>query len=74
MISSGKHPFGDSLRRQANILAGAYQLEQFQEETHGKEAYLRLAEASSFIRTGGNVRLENVRPPLGSETWSHVPS
>lgn len=24
VISGGKHPFGDSLRRQANILSGEY--------------------------------------------------
>ncbi|KAJ6653925.1 hypothetical protein lerEdw1_007683 [Lerista edwardsae] len=35
VLSGGQHPFGDSLRRQANILSGAYRLECLQEETHG---------------------------------------
>ncbi|XP_053132408.1 serine/threonine-protein kinase/endoribonuclease IRE2 [Hemicordylus capensis] len=34
VVSSGQHPFGDSLRRQANILTGAYQLGHLQPETH----------------------------------------
>ncbi|NWJ11629.1 ERN1 endoribonuclease, partial [Crypturellus undulatus] len=34
VLSGGKHPFGDSLRRQANILAGAFQLTCLQEEAH----------------------------------------
>ncbi|XP_054036693.1 serine/threonine-protein kinase/endoribonuclease IRE2 [Dryobates pubescens] len=36
VVSEGQHPFGDSLRRQANILAGSYQLSCLQEETHDK--------------------------------------
>uniref|UniRef100_A0A8B9CVA2 Serine/threonine-protein kinase/endoribonuclease IRE1 n=1 Tax=Anser brachyrhynchus TaxID=132585 RepID=A0A8B9CVA2_9AVES len=36
VVSGGQHPFGDSLRRQANILAGAYQLPCLQEEVHDK--------------------------------------
>uniref|UniRef100_A0A8B9CYV0 non-specific serine/threonine protein kinase n=1 Tax=Anser brachyrhynchus TaxID=132585 RepID=A0A8B9CYV0_9AVES len=38
VVSGGQHPFGDSLRRQANILAGAYQLPCLQEEVHGEAA------------------------------------
>ncbi|NXA04044.1 ERN1 endoribonuclease, partial [Sapayoa aenigma] len=34
VVSGGQHPFGDSLRRQANILAGSYQLSCLQEEAH----------------------------------------
>ncbi|NXT30796.1 ERN1 endoribonuclease, partial [Pelecanoides urinatrix] len=34
VVSGGQHPFGDSLRRQANILSGSYQLSCLQEETH----------------------------------------
>ncbi|KAM4698524.1 serine/threonine-protein kinase/endoribonuclease IRE2 [Rhinophrynus dorsalis] len=34
VLAKGQHPFGDSLRRQSNILTGAYQLSQFQEDTH----------------------------------------
>ncbi|KAM4632624.1 serine/threonine-protein kinase/endoribonuclease IRE2 [Discoglossus pictus] len=34
VLSQGQHPFGDSLRRQGNILMGTYNLPQLQEETH----------------------------------------
>ncbi|NXF98279.1 ERN1 endoribonuclease, partial [Eubucco bourcierii] len=36
VVSEGQHPFGDSLRRQANILSGSYQLSCLEEETHDK--------------------------------------
>ncbi|NXL85007.1 ERN1 endoribonuclease, partial [Alectura lathami] len=36
VMSGGQHPFGDSLRRQANILAGACQLPCLQEDAHDK--------------------------------------
>ncbi|NWX91221.1 ERN1 endoribonuclease, partial [Nothoprocta pentlandii] len=36
VVSGGKHPFGDSLRRQANILAGSFQLTCLQEDAHDK--------------------------------------
>ncbi|XP_071426961.1 serine/threonine-protein kinase/endoribonuclease IRE2 isoform X2 [Pithys albifrons albifrons] len=36
VVSGGQHPFGDSLRRQANILAGSYELSCLQEEAHDK--------------------------------------
>ncbi|XP_069726674.1 serine/threonine-protein kinase/endoribonuclease IRE2 [Phaenicophaeus curvirostris] len=36
VVSGGQHPFGDSLRRQANILSGSYQLSCLQEEAHDK--------------------------------------
>ncbi|NWR66539.1 ERN1 endoribonuclease, partial [Bucorvus abyssinicus] len=36
VVSGGQHPFGDSLRRQANILSGSYQLGCLQEEAHDK--------------------------------------
>ncbi|XP_009893502.1 PREDICTED: serine/threonine-protein kinase/endoribonuclease IRE2 [Charadrius vociferus] len=36
VVSGGQHPFGDSLRRQANILSGSYQLSCLQDETHDK--------------------------------------
>lgn len=36
VVSGGQHPFGDSLRRQANILSGSYQLSCLQEEAHGE--------------------------------------
>uniref|UniRef100_A0AAR2JF08 non-specific serine/threonine protein kinase n=1 Tax=Pygocentrus nattereri TaxID=42514 RepID=A0AAR2JF08_PYGNA len=35
VVSRGQHPFGDTLRRQANILSGAYSLEHFMEDIHG---------------------------------------
>ncbi|NWX45725.1 ERN1 endoribonuclease, partial [Steatornis caripensis] len=34
VVSGGQHPFGDSLRRQANILSGSYELSCLQEEAH----------------------------------------
>ncbi|XP_075421764.1 serine/threonine-protein kinase/endoribonuclease IRE2 isoform X2 [Ascaphus truei] len=34
VLARGEHPFGDSLRRQGNILTGSYILPQLQEETH----------------------------------------
>lgn len=36
VLSGGQHAFGDSLRRQANILSGWYQLSCLQEEAHGE--------------------------------------
>ncbi|NWU57742.1 ERN1 endoribonuclease, partial [Dromas ardeola] len=36
VVSGGQHPFGDSLRRQANILSGSYRLSCLQEEVHDK--------------------------------------
>ncbi|NXJ84847.1 ERN2 endoribonuclease, partial [Trogon melanurus] len=36
VVSGGQHPFGDSLRRQANILSGSYQLSCLQDEAHDK--------------------------------------
>ncbi|XP_068278702.1 serine/threonine-protein kinase/endoribonuclease IRE2 isoform X2 [Nyctibius grandis] len=36
VVSGGQHPFGDSLRRQANILSGSSQLSCLQEEAHDK--------------------------------------
>lgn len=40
VISKGQHPFGDALRRQANILAGEYSLLCFAEDSHGEAASL----------------------------------
>ncbi|KAG8145390.1 hypothetical protein E2320_011936 [Naja naja] len=34
VLSHGQHPFGDSFHRQANILAGTYQLPRLQQDTH----------------------------------------
>ncbi|KAJ3614026.1 hypothetical protein NHX12_017603 [Muraenolepis orangiensis] len=34
VVSRGKHPFGDALRRQVNILAGEYTLSHFMEDMH----------------------------------------
>lgn len=36
VLSGGSHPFGDSLYRQANILAGTPSLTHLEEEAHGK--------------------------------------
>lgn len=43
VLSGGNHPFGESLYRQANILAGTPSLTHLEEEAHG-EAGLGLAE------------------------------
>lgn len=40
VISKGQHPFGDALRRQANILAGEYSLLCFAEDSHSETASL----------------------------------
>lgn len=37
VMSKGQHPFGDTLRRQVNILAGEYSLLYFKEGLHGKK-------------------------------------
>ncbi|MBN3306883.1 ERN1 endoribonuclease, partial [Amia calva] len=34
VVSRGQHPFGDTLRRQSNILAGAYELDCFMDDIH----------------------------------------
>nr|XP_033819656.1 serine/threonine-protein kinase/endoribonuclease IRE2 isoform X2 [Geotrypetes seraphini] len=34
VLSKGQHPFGDNLRRQANIIAGNYSLQCLQEDNH----------------------------------------
>lgn len=34
VVSGGQHPFGDSLRRQVNILSGEYSLSHFMEDIH----------------------------------------
>ncbi|XP_054849076.1 serine/threonine-protein kinase/endoribonuclease IRE2 isoform X2 [Eublepharis macularius] len=44
-VSGGQHPFGDRLRCQANILAGAYQLDHLQQEMHDKVVGRELIEA-----------------------------
>lgn len=38
VISRGQHPFGDTLRRQVNILAGEYSLLHFKQGLHGKNS------------------------------------
>ncbi|XP_070269766.1 serine/threonine-protein kinase/endoribonuclease IRE2 isoform X2 [Myotis yumanensis] len=45
VLSSGSHPFGESLYRQANILAGAPCLAHLEEEAHDKVAARSLVEA-----------------------------
>ncbi|XP_007498826.2 serine/threonine-protein kinase/endoribonuclease IRE2 [Monodelphis domestica] len=45
VLSGGGHPFGDSLHRQANILAGASHMDHFEEETHEKVIAKELVEA-----------------------------
>ncbi|XP_072463423.1 serine/threonine-protein kinase/endoribonuclease IRE2 isoform X2 [Notamacropus eugenii] len=45
VLSGGGHPFGDSLHRQANILAGDAHMDHFKEETHEKVIAKELVEA-----------------------------
>uniref|UniRef100_G1PJZ9 non-specific serine/threonine protein kinase n=1 Tax=Myotis lucifugus TaxID=59463 RepID=G1PJZ9_MYOLU len=45
VLSSGSHPFGENLYRQANILAGAPCLAHLEEEAHDKVAARSLVEA-----------------------------
>uniref|UniRef100_A0A673UQ98 Serine/threonine-protein kinase/endoribonuclease IRE2 n=1 Tax=Suricata suricatta TaxID=37032 RepID=A0A673UQ98_SURSU len=45
VLSGGSHPFGESLYRQANILAGAPRLAHLEEETHDKVVARNLVEA-----------------------------
>ncbi|XP_027695187.1 serine/threonine-protein kinase/endoribonuclease IRE2 [Vombatus ursinus] len=45
VLSGGGHPFGNSLHQQANILAGAAQMDHFEEETHEKVIAKELVEA-----------------------------
>uniref|UniRef100_A0A8D2L2R4 non-specific serine/threonine protein kinase n=1 Tax=Varanus komodoensis TaxID=61221 RepID=A0A8D2L2R4_VARKO len=45
VVSGGEHPFGDGFRRQANILAGSYELGQLQQDTHESLAARELVEA-----------------------------
>lgn len=55
VVSGGQHPFGDSLRRQANILAGSYQLSCLQEEAHGETpARARTLQTGSRLRAAVN--------------------
>uniref|UniRef100_A0A8C9K7V3 non-specific serine/threonine protein kinase n=1 Tax=Panthera tigris altaica TaxID=74533 RepID=A0A8C9K7V3_PANTA len=44
VLSGGSHPFGESLYRQANILAGAPSLAHLEEETHDKVVARNLVE------------------------------
>lgn len=48
VLSHGKHPFGHSFHRQANILVGAYQLPRLQQDTHSKEGAV-----GCFVPVGG---------------------
>ncbi|XP_025026074.1 serine/threonine-protein kinase/endoribonuclease IRE2 [Python bivittatus] len=45
VLSHGQHPFGHGFHRQANILAGTYQLSWFQQETHSNVVGRDLIEA-----------------------------
>ncbi|KAI4881609.1 hypothetical protein NFI96_027907, partial [Prochilodus magdalenae] len=54
VVSRGQHPFGDTLRRQANILSGAYSLEHFMEDIHedviGRDLIERMISAEPTSR------------------------
>ncbi|XP_046783517.1 serine/threonine-protein kinase/endoribonuclease IRE2 isoform X1 [Gallus gallus] len=49
VVSGGQHPFGDSLRRQANILAGACQLPCLEEDVHGVHQALHCSVGYEFL-------------------------
>ncbi len=56
VTSKGQHPFGDTLRRQANILSGVYNLDHFLEDIHGlcmhefiNACVLSASEISDFV-------------------------
>ncbi|KAL8174938.1 UNVERIFIED_CONTAM: hypothetical protein K2H54_006752 [Gekko kuhli] len=63
VVSGGQHPFGDRLHRQANILAGAYQLEHLQPETHDNVVAWQLIQAM----INGDPR----RRPLADQVLAH---
>uniref|UniRef100_A0A673M791 Serine/threonine-protein kinase/endoribonuclease IRE1 n=1 Tax=Sinocyclocheilus rhinocerous TaxID=307959 RepID=A0A673M791_9TELE len=50
VTSKGQHPFGDTLRRQANILSGVYNLDHFMEDIHGLDLIERMISAEPETR------------------------
>ncbi|RXN06394.1 serine threonine- kinase endoribonuclease IRE1-like protein [Labeo rohita] len=54
VTSKGQHPFGDTLRRQANILSGVYNLDHFMEDIHedviGRDLIERMINAEPEMR------------------------
>uniref|UniRef100_A0A8C1A0R3 Serine/threonine-protein kinase/endoribonuclease IRE1 n=1 Tax=Cyprinus carpio carpio TaxID=630221 RepID=A0A8C1A0R3_CYPCA len=54
VTSKGQHPFGDTLRRQANILSGVYNLDHFMEDIHedviGRDLIERMISAEPETR------------------------
>uniref|UniRef100_A0A8C1VS89 Serine/threonine-protein kinase/endoribonuclease IRE1 n=1 Tax=Cyprinus carpio TaxID=7962 RepID=A0A8C1VS89_CYPCA len=54
VTSKGQHPFGDTLRRQANILSGIYNLDHFMEDIHedviGRDLIERMISAEPETR------------------------
>uniref|UniRef100_A0A8C2D3C9 non-specific serine/threonine protein kinase n=1 Tax=Cyprinus carpio TaxID=7962 RepID=A0A8C2D3C9_CYPCA len=50
VTSKGQHPFGDTLRRQANILSGIYNLDHFMEDIHGLDLIERMISAEPETR------------------------
>ncbi|XP_029433055.1 serine/threonine-protein kinase/endoribonuclease IRE2 [Rhinatrema bivittatum] len=51
VLSKGQHPFGDSLRRQTNILAGSYNLQCLLEDSHENVVARDLIEAMISSRS-----------------------
>uniref|UniRef100_A0A4X2L2K0 non-specific serine/threonine protein kinase n=1 Tax=Vombatus ursinus TaxID=29139 RepID=A0A4X2L2K0_VOMUR len=49
VLSGGGHPFGNSLHQQANILAGAAQMDHFEEETHAIPSTEKLRPSAQFV-------------------------
>ncbi|XP_061456275.1 serine/threonine-protein kinase/endoribonuclease IRE2 [Rhineura floridana] len=69
VVSSGQHPFGDGFHRQANILTGAYRLEQFQQETHDNVIGRELIEA--MISSDPRTRPSATQVLMHPFFWSH---
>uniref|UniRef100_A0A8B9MWG1 Serine/threonine-protein kinase/endoribonuclease IRE1 n=1 Tax=Accipiter nisus TaxID=211598 RepID=A0A8B9MWG1_9AVES len=65
VVSGGQHPFGDSLRRQANILSGSYQLSCLQEELVARELIAAMISAEPQHRPSAPMVL--VHPFFWSE-------
>eukprot|EP00076_Gallus_gallus_P045357 XP_025010895.1 serine/threonine-protein kinase/endoribonuclease IRE2 isoform X2 [Gallus gallus] len=72
VVSGGQHPFGDSLRRQANILAGACQLPCLEEDVHGEAAvctrHCIAVWAMNFFLTS-HLRIPTARCRMSVTAW-----
>ncbi|XP_042293658.1 LOW QUALITY PROTEIN: serine/threonine-protein kinase/endoribonuclease IRE2 [Sceloporus undulatus] len=69
VVSSGQHPFGESFRRQANILAGTYKLEWLQQETNDNIVGRELIEA--MISGDPHLRPSAAQVLMHPFFWNH---